>query len=231
MRVAIYSRKSITTDVGNSINNQISMIKDYFRKEKCTFEVFEDEGFSGGNTNRPAFSLLMDKVKNGLFDVVAVYRIDRISRNIVDFVNIYEKLQENNVNLVSITENFDPGTSYGKLVMIILATFAEMERESISQRVKDNKIENAKSGKWGGGIAPYGYQIFRTIEANKNVSYLKATQDLQLVNHIFNKYLDSQSLHKIQKWIYDEHNIKWSLSTVKYILSNPIYCKKHKKIH
>lgn len=230
MRVAIYSRKSILTDVGNSIGNQISMIKDHFRNEDCTFEIFEDEGFSGGNTNRPAFNLMMQKVKENYFDTVAVYRIDRISRNIVDFVNIYESLQNHNVNLVSITENFDPSTPYGKLVMIILATFAEMEREGISQRVKDNKIENAKDGKWGGGAAPYGYNIRRIEENNKIMSYLEANTNIEFVKDIYSTYLSVGSMHQVQKWLYDEHDIKWSLSTVKYILSNPIYCKSDDKV-
>ena len=230
MRVAIYSRKSILTDVGNSIGNQVNMVKNYFKDGECTFEVFEDEGFSGGNTNRPAFNLMMQKVKENYFDTVAVYRIDRISRNIVDFVNIYESLQTNNVNLVSITENFDPSTPYGKLVMIILATFAEMEREGISQRVKDNKIENAKVGKWGGGAAPYGYSIKRIEENNKIMSYLEADSNIEFVKDIYNTYLNVGSMHQVQKWLYDEHDIKWSLSTVKYILSNPIYCKSDDKV-
>lgn len=230
MKVAIYSRKSILTDVGNSIGNQINMIKNYFKNEQCTFEIFEDEGFSGGNTNRPSFNLMMKKVKDNCFDVVAVYRIDRISRNIVDFVNIYEDLQNHNVNLISITENFDPSTPYGKLVMIILATFAEMEREGISQRVKDNKIENAKLGKWGGGAAPFGYEIDRTIENGKSVSYLVAKTDIDFVKDIFNSYLKFKSLHKVQIWLYETSDIKWSLSTVRYILSNPIYCCSNSKV-
>ena len=229
-RIAIYSRKSVMTDTGDSINNQIKMIKNYFSNEDCTFEIFEDEGFSGGNTNRPSFSLMMDKLSAGLFDIVAVYRIDRISRNIVDFVNIYEKLKKYDVNLVSITENFDPSTPYGKLVMIILATFAEMEREGISQRVKDNKIENAKMGKWCGGIAPFGYDIEKVIENGKTVSYLKENKDIDLVTSIFKSYLKYRSLHKVQKRLLFEHNIKWSLSTVKYILSSPIYCKSSSEV-
>lgn len=229
-RIAIYSRKSVLTETGDSINNQIKMVKNYFSNEECTFEIFEDEGFSGKNTNRPAFTDMMKKISAGIFDTVAVYRIDRISRNIVDFVNIYEDLKNYDVNLVSITENFDPSTPYGKLVMIILATFAEMEREGISQRVKDNKIENAKLGKWGGGSSPFGYDIVKVIENGKTVSYLKENDDISLVEEIFNTYIFYKSLHQVQKYLLNKHNIKWALSTVKYILSNPIYCKSDENV-
>lgn len=229
-RIAIYSRKSIETNVGNSVGNQISMIKDYFKNEDNEFFIFEDEGFSGGNTNRPAFKKMMQDIKRGKFDTIAVYKIDRIARNIVDFVNIYDSLQKSNVQLVSITEGFDASTPYGKLVMMILATFAEMERDNISQRVKDNKVENCKAGKWAGGVAPFGYDVVKVAENGKIVSYLAPNKDISLVPLVYSYYLKSESIHQTQKYVYNEFGIKWAMSTVSYILKSPIYCKSDSRI-
>ena len=159
-RIAIYSRKSVFDDKSNSTANQIKMVKDYFNRQgECEYSVFEDEGFSGGNTNRPDFQRMIQQVQVNGFDIIAVYKIDRIARNIVDFVNIYDELQKRNIALVSITEAFDATSPMGKLIMMILATFAEMERENIKQRIKDNKVEASKSGKWNGGAAPLGFKI------------------------------------------------------------------------
>ncbi|NFD31004.1 resolvase [Clostridium botulinum] len=231
MKIAIYSRKSIETDTGESIKNQIQICKDYFlrRKNNIEFEIFEDEGFSGGNTNRPAFKLMMSKIKE--FNIVACYKIDRIARNIVDFVNVYNELEKHNIKLVSITEGFDPSTPLGKLIMMILASFAEMERENIRQRVKDNMKELAKAGRWTGGNVPFGYISKRIDEGNKKATYLVLdTLKENLIKEIFNTYISTNSMHKVQKWLYDTKNIKWCLSTIKNILTSPVYVKCNKEI-
>ena len=137
MKIAIYTRKSVAVERSESIQTQIEMCKKYF-KGKNEFEIFEDEGFSGGNTNRPSFKKMMSLVKLGKFDAVAVYKVDRIARNIVDFFKIFDELEKYNVKLISITEGFDPSTPSGKMMMVMLAGFADMERENIRQRVKDN---------------------------------------------------------------------------------------------
>jgi DNA invertase Pin-like site-specific DNA recombinase len=175
MRVAIYSRKSIETDTGESIKNQIAICKRYFQREndECTFEIFEDEGFSGGNTNRPDFKRMMELVNANQFDAIAVYKLDRIARNIVDFVNTYDELERLNVKLVSVTEGFDPSTPIGKMMMMLLASFAEMERMNIAQRVKDNMKELAKLGRWSGGTTPPGYNVEKIQEGSKVSAYLK----------------------------------------------------------
>ncbi|AUN19080.1 hypothetical protein B2H91_10730 [Clostridium botulinum] len=233
MKVAIYSRKSIETDKGESIKNQIEICKEYFlrRKSNVQFEIFEDEGFSGGNTNRPDFKIMMNRAKNNEFDIIACYKIDRIARNVVDFVNIYDKLNKLNIKLVSVTEGFDPGTPLGKLIMMILASFAEMERENIRQRVKDNMKEMAKAGKWTGGNVPFGYSTQRIDIGNKKATYLKLDNaKKEIVKEIFNLYISTNSMHKVQKWLYDTKDIKWCLSTIKNILTSPIYVRCDKEI-
>ncbi len=225
MRVAVYSRKSIETDKGDSIKNQIKMCKEYFsrREENVVFEIFEDEGFSGANTNRPSFQLMMKQLNN--FDAIAVYRLDRISRNVLDFLNTFEDLKKHNVKFISITENFDTESPMGKMMLLMLSGFAQMERENIAQRVKDNMRELAKSGKWTGGTVPFGFTTERVEEGTKKATYLKNDDSKnELVKNIFGYYIETQSMHQVQKWLYN-NGIKWCLSTVKNILTSPIYVK------
>lgn len=229
-KIAIYSRKSIETDKGDSINNQIKIVKSYFKDSECDFIEFQDEGFSGGNTNRPDFQRMMNLVKKKKINAIAVYRIDRIARNIVDFVNFYDELKKYNVELISVTEGFDFSTHMGKLVMMILATFADMERESIKQRVKDNMRELAKTGKFSGGCAPYGYKLKRVEEGGKECTYLELDESKKsIILEVFNLYLKEQSQHKVSK-ILKEKGIDISRSSIKDMLVNPVYVKSDYKV-
>lgn len=230
MKVAIYSRKSVETDKGDSIKNQIKIVKDFFKDKECEFIEFEDEGFSGGNTNRPDFQRMMNLVKKNSIDIIAVYRIDRIARNIVDFVNFYDELKKHNVELISVTEGFDFSNHMGKLVMMILATFADMERESIKQRVKDNMRELAKTGKFSGGTAPFGYKLKRIIEDGKECSYLELEEEKKdVIIKVFNLYLKEQSQHKVSEILKNE-GVNISRTSIGDMLTNPVYVKSDNKI-
>ncbi|HHD2591119.1 recombinase family protein [Clostridium perfringens] len=125
------------------------MCKDYINNKfpNAKFKVFEDEGFSGGNTNRPTFQKMLRMAQLNEIDIVVCYKVDRIARNILDFLKILELFKENNVELISISEWFDPNTQMGKVILALLASFAEMERTNIQQRVKDNLLSVAKKGK------------------------------------------------------------------------------------
>lgn len=224
MRVAIYSRKSVETDTGESIKNQIKFCKEYFeRHENCTFEIFEDEGFSGGNTNRPSFQRMMELVKIKQFDIVAVYKIDRIARNIVDFVNIFDELDKLGIKLVSITEGFDPSTPAGKMMMLLLASFAEMERMNIAQRVKDNMKELAKMGRWSGGTPPTGYTTKKVIENGKKVTYLELIEEeAAYINEMFVKYSEGYTMYSINKE-FKKRGLNYPTKTIQNLLNNPTY--------
>lgn len=160
-KVAIYSRKSVYIEGSVSIQTQIEMCKEYTVKKysNVSFSIFEDEGFSGGNTNRPAFQQLLKACSLKQVDVVICYKVDRIARNTLDFLNTLEMFKNNNIDLISISEGFDPNTQMGKVMLTLLASFAEMERANIQQRVKDNMLAIAKKGKWTGGSPPIGYRI------------------------------------------------------------------------
>ena len=225
-KIAIYTRKSRMTDTGDSIGTQIKLVKDYFRNQECEFEIFEDEGFSGGNTNRPAFQLMIEKVKSKKFDIVAVYKIDRIARNIIDFFKIFDTFEKENVSLVSISEGFDPNTPGGRVTMTMIAGMAEMERMNIKQRVKDNMIELAKKGKWTGGTLPLGYNSIRVFEAGKECSYLTINEnEVTIVKDIFNWFIEGYSTRKISKMVNDKYSIYTSPTRISNVLYSPIYVK------
>ena len=145
MKIAIYSRKSKFTGKGDSIKNQIQLCKEYIYKNfNSTDEdiiIYEDEGFSGGTTDRPQFKLMMKDAKAKKFDVLVCYRLDRISRNIADFSNLIEDLQENDIAFVSIREQFDTSTPMGRAMMYIASVFAQLERETIAERIRDNMLQ------------------------------------------------------------------------------------------
>lgn len=227
MRIAIYSRKSVETDTGESIKNQINLCKEYFNRQhdNCTFEVFQDEGFSGGNINRPSFQRMMELARIRQFDVIAVYKIDRIARNIVDFVNTFDSLEKQGVRLVSITEGFDPSTPIGKMMMLLLASFAEMERMNIAQRIKDNMKELAKIGRWSGGTPPTGYTTIKTIEDNKKITYLKLIEEeSHNIREIFEKYAAGCSTYQISKELKDK-GLNYPSKTIQNMLLNPTYLR------
>lgn len=224
IRVAIYSRKSILTDKGESIENQIKIIKSYFNNKNVKFEIFEDEGFSGKNTNRPSFNRMMKLVEMNKFDIVAVYKLDRIARNVIDFIKIYEKFENHEVKFLSVTEQFDTSTPLGRMMMYIIANFAEIERENLRSRVIDNKKELAKLGQWSGGTSPIGYKAIKEEIADKKVPYLTIDDTKKHIPiTVFKWFLEGYSLEKISKKLLTDLNYKLDRSNVKKLLTNPVY--------
>lgn len=238
MKIAIYSRKSKYTGVGDSIENQVQMCKDYanakYVGQSLEFEVYEDEGFSGRNLIRPKFQELINNIKN--YDVLMCYKLDRISRNVADFSSTLEVLQVNNCDFVSIKENFDTSTPMGRAMIYIASVFAQLERETIAERVKDNMLELAKNGRWSGGRTPLGYNsepvqyIDEDGNERKTMKLVHDPEELELVKLIYNTYLKEGSLHKTEVW-FTKNKIKSNSGTLlektslKIILNNPVYVK------
>ena len=237
--IAIYSRKSRFTGKGDSIENQIEMCKEHvlkFVSKDVEFLIYEDEGFSGGNINRPAFKRLMNDIKYGAIDLLICYRLDRISRNVADFSSVLDILQEYKVDFISIKEQFDTSSPMGRAMIYIASVFAQLERETIAERIKDNMLEMAKKGKWTGGKLPLGFTSKKTAyideEGKKRfkVSLIHDNKDLEFVKFLYEKYIELGSLHKLETYTH-ENNIKsasgkiFEKSTLKIILQNPIYVK------
>ena len=159
-KAAIYSRKSLFTGKGESIENQIELCRNYLERyypDVTDFSIYEDEGFTGGNTNRPKFQQLLKDIKSGCIDVLICYRLDRISRSVADFATTYNMLEEHNVSFVSLKEQFDTSTPMGKAMLYISSVFAQLERETIAERVRDNMLLLSKTGRWLGGQEPFGF--------------------------------------------------------------------------
>ena len=238
MKIAIYSRKSKFTGKGESIENQIEMcekyIKSHFLEGEHFISIFEDEGFSGKNLNRPKFQAMMTEEYKNPFDLIIVYRLDRISRNVGDFSSLIDELNGYNTAFVSIKEQFDTSTPMGRAMMNIAAVFAQLERETIAERVKDNMYMLARTGRWLGGITPLGYVSEKVENLDKKDSkrfYFKLVQndEIETVKLIFDKYLELRSLNKLMTYLIN-HNIKsrkdcdFAVTTLRKILTNPIYC-------
>lgn len=238
-KIAIYSRKSKFTGKGESIENQIELCNQYIKAQygeqiAQNAVVYEDEGFSGGNLERPQFKKMMtDAHKNGI-SVIVVYRLDRISRNIGDFANLIEELADLNISFVSIKEQFDTSSPMGRAMMYIASVFSQLERETIAERIRDNMHELAKTGRWLGGTTPTGYEseVVSKITVDgkvKKACKLKIVPDeAKLVKLIFEKFLETDSLTKtdtylLQNGYLSKNGIRFSRFTIKGILTNPAY--------
>lgn len=242
MKAAIYSRKSIFTGKGESIENQIELCKEYGNKIGVKeYYIYEDEGFSGKNTNRPKFQQLLKAVKKKEFDVLICYRLDRISRNVADFSSMLELLQQNNINFISIREQFDTTTPMGRAMVYIASVFAQLERETIAERVKDNMLQLAKTGRWLGGQEPYGFKAERVTyldEEFKERSLMNLTpleNELNIVKLIYTKYLECRSITGVVKYmnlkaVKGKNGGDWASMQIKRLLSSPLYVKSNEEV-
>lgn len=234
MNFAIYGRKSVYSDKSDSVDNQQKMCRDYaeFNFKECikSFETYSDEGFTGGNMNRPGLKRLLEDVKAGVIDVVMVYQLDRISRSVKDFSNIYALFEEKNITFISIKENIDTTTPIGRAMMYVTMVFAQVERENISARTADNLICLAKKGFWVGGNPPYGY-VRERIKINKktHTSIAIDPEAAKFDEWIFDTFLENNySLQRMEtafknQGIRTANGAFFSVSQIYKILSMP-YC-------
>lgn len=240
LKIAIYSRKSKFTEKGDSIENQIEMCKNYIsmnfgNENNYTLSIFEDEGFSGKSLKRPEFQKMMKEEKILPFDYIVVYRLDRISRNVADFTNLIEELTKYKTSFICIKEQFDTSTPMGRAMMNIAIVFAQLERETIAERVKDNMYMMGKEGKWTGGTTPLGYKSIKHTEFDimgKQRTYYTLDFDneqIELVKLIFKKYNELRSVNGVERYLREhgyltQKGTQWDNNNLKRILTNPIYC-------
>ena len=159
-KVAIYIRVSTVYQVDrDSLPMQRSDLIAYCKLilETENYEIFEDAGYSGKNVDRPAFQEMMKRVRDGEFTHILVWKIDRISRNLLDFANMYQELKTLGVTFVSKNEQFQTNTAMGEAMLKIILVFAELERNMTSERVTATMIDRASKGIWNGGRIPDGY--------------------------------------------------------------------------
>lgn len=252
LRIAIYSRKSKYTDKGDSIGNQIEIAKEYIKLHypddiyDIEIIVYEDEGFSGKSFDRPKFREFLKDEREKPYNILICYRLDRISRNIADFSNLINELSQLETSFVSIKEQFDTKTPMGRAMMYIASVFAQLEREVIAERVRDNLLELAKTGTWLGGDPPTGFKTERykkdieiceedefnnLVKKNKKASKLTLYDDeLPKVLLIFRKYQELKSLTQLETYLMNaniksRNNVYYSINALREILTNITYAK------
>lgn len=237
--IAIYSRKSKFTGKGESISNQIDLCREYIalhsgEEAARTALIFEDEGFSGGNLNRPAFQQMLKAARNHEICAIVVYRLDRISRNISDFSTLIEELSRLGVAFISIREQFNTGSPMGRAMMYIASVFSQLERETIAERIRDNMHELSKTGRWLGGNTPTGYRS-ESVQAvtvdgkTRKACKLKLLPDEgALVKKIYALYAQTDSLSKteaelLRQGVKTKTGRDFTRFSIKSILQNPVY--------
>lgn len=225
-KVAIYVRVSTTSQVeeGYSIEEQIDKLESYCKiKDWTVYKVYTDGGFSGSNTERPALEKLIKDADKKKFDTVLVYKLDRLSRSQKDTLFLIEDVFiKNGIEFLSLQENFDTSTPFGKAMIGLLSVFAQLEREQIKERMQLGKLGRAKAGKsmmWA--KTSYGYDYHKET----GTMTINPVQSLA-IKFIFESYLSGRSITKLR----DDLNEKfpkekpWNYRAVRVILDNPVYC-------
>ena len=242
---AIYSRKSKFTGKGESIDNQIELCKNQlinrYNIDENNIKVYQDEGFTGCNTNRPQFQEMLKEIHNKKIKCIIVYRLDRISRNVADFCNLKTEFLKYNVDFISVTENFDTSTPMGSAMLMMSSVFAQLERDTIAERIRDNMYELAKTGRWLGGNTPLGYKSQKieilSIDGKKRSLYKLEIipEEAEVIKLIWNKMSELKSLGKLESYLLQQgiktrngnNFTRFSLIT---ILKNPVYAIADDKI-
>ena len=196
---AVYVRKS--TEKGlelefNSLHNQEEACRSYILSQAFNnweyFKTYTDGGISGGTMERPALKQMIEDIRKGLIQTVVVYKVDSLSRSIMDFHNMMKEFDKYGCNFVSITQAFDTSTSMGKLTLNMLLSFAQFEREVSSERVRDKISASKAKGLWTGGIPKLGYDI-------KDKKLIINETEANYVRYIFESYLNCDSISELEK--------------------------------
>lgn len=217
MRAVIYKRVSVLKNSvdGTSLDVQQERLEAYAKAQGWEVtEVYEDPGISAKDTNRPDLQRMLKDAEKGRFDVILVYKLDRLSRSVSDFHRLSNFLDSHRVALVSVTQHLDTSSPTGRLLRNILVDFANFERELITERIVDNKLHRATEGKWNGGHAPFGYKL-----VNKRPEVVP--DEAEKVKQVYSLYLTGRnSMRQIARLT------KLSFSQVELILMNPLYSGK-----
>jgi DNA invertase Pin-like site-specific DNA recombinase len=199
-RCAIYTRKSSEEGLEqdyNSLHAQREACEAFITSQagegwKLIKTAYDDGGFSGGTIERPALQQLLAKIREGMIDVVVVYKVDRLTRSLADFARMVELFDAHGVSFVAVTQQFNTTTSMGRLTLNVLLSFAQFEREVIGERIRDKVAASKRKGIWMGGSVPIGYDV-RERKLLVNASEAKTVQ------HIFERYLELGGVRLLKK--------------------------------
>ncbi len=231
-RCAIYTRKS--TEEGleqdfNSLDAQREACHAYIMSQKsegwaALKDHYDDGGFSGGNMDRPALKKLMEDIQAGKVHIVVVYKIDRLTRSLMDFAKLVDVFDKHGVTFVSVTQSFNTTTSMGRLTLNVLLSFAQFEREVTGERIRDKVAASKKKGMWMGGGVPMGYQV-------KDRALIPHPQNAEQVLKIFQMYLEVGGIlalkDRLEAMGYrTRRGHIWSRGGLYSMLTNPAYIGK-----
>lgn len=225
MMVVGYARVSTDNQLENySIEEQTERLKSYCAaKDWILVQTYVDGGYSGGNTDRPALQQMLAEIHKGKIDAVVVYKLDRLSRSQKDTLTLIEdELLSHGTDFVSINENFDTSTPFGRAMIGILSVFAQLEKDQITERFTMGRIGRSKAGYFhGGGNAPTGYDY---IDGELVINEYEAQQ----VRKVFNMFLAGSSINAIHRGLEKAYTTKWSAAKVRNVLKNSVYIGKVK---
>lgn len=236
-KIAIYARKSKITETGKSIQNQIDRCACYaklkFDAQADRLLVYQDEGLSGFYSDRPQYINMLKEIRRGNVQAVICYKFDRISRRTLELLELVEELRRRDIAFISCTDEVDTGTKTGKIVMSLLASIAEFERDIIAERITDNLCALAKEGRWLGGTTPTGFRSVKKYIAAAGrrtaVNHLEPVKEEQeTVRELFMQFLKVPSLQRTVEWaakqgMRTKNGRLYTRASVKGILINPVY--------
>lgn len=227
---ALYARQSLDKQDSISIENQIEFCK--YETRGGDYETYIDKGFSGKNTNRPAFTQMIRDIKAGKIKRVIVYKLDRISRSILDFSNMMEVFQEYHVEFVSSTEKFDTSTPIGNAMLNISIVFAQLERETIQKRVADAYYTKSQKGYYMGGRVPFGFKledaIIRGIRTSRFVPEPEEIKQIKLIYKLYSEQdmtLGAVMRELLNRGFTEKRGAAWCTARISEIVRNPVYVK------
>ena len=227
--IAIYARQSADRADSISIESQIDYCKYEIRGEE--FKTYIDRGYSGKNIDRPGFSQLMLDMESGIITKVVVYKLDRISRSILDFSGMMEKFEQHKVEFVSTTEKFDTSSPMGRAMLNICIVFAQLERETIQKRVADAYYSRSQKSFYMGGRVPYGFRLEQTVlDGVKTAKYVLHPGEAEHVKLIYELYAMPEASYGDIIVYFQEHGITrhgkpWGRTRMADVLRNPIYVR------
>ena len=200
MRCAVYTRKSSEEGLDqeyNSIDAQRDAGHAYIASQRAegwipVADDYDDAAFSGGNMERPGLKRLMTDIEAGKIDVIVVYKIDQLTRSLADFSKMVEVFERQGVSFVSVTQQFNTTTSMGRLMLNVLLSFAQFEREVTGERIRDKIAASKRKGMWMGGVPPLGYDV-------ENRRLVPNPQEAKLIRHIFTRFVELGSSTKLVK--------------------------------
>lgn len=226
---AIYARQSVDRADSISIESQIEFCRYELKGEP--YKVYADRGYSGKNTDRPAFGEMMRDMENGTIRRVVVYKLDRISRSILDFSRMMERFEANRVEFVSTTEKFDTSSPMGRAMLNICIVFAQLERETIQKRVADAYYSRSQKSLYMGGRVPYGFRLSpTTVDGVRTSMYAVNEEEAKQVRRIYELYAKPEcSCGDIARCLQANGMLKngkpWVRTRLADILRNPVYVR------